>query len=207
MDNANKYNLMNVEKGEMCSATIYSDTHNTHVPLIKSTWTPVLYQYAQKIKAQEPELLQNDPKAALSKYGVADLGWPWDKIVNQASTQEFDRKTFYLTIMDDVEGVVHIKYPKQSKQDSALRVVYIDFVAVAPWNRGVLENKRYSGVGSVLISHVIEFSNSEGFSGLIGLHSLFQAEGFYKKIGMIDFGRDTSYGNMLYFELPHDMDK
>jgi len=44
-------------------------------------------------------------------------------------------------------------------------------------------------------------SEDEGFKGRLGLHSLPQADNFYRKIGMTDLGQDASYQNLRYFEM------
>lgn len=54
----------------------------------------------------------------------------------------------------------------------------------------------------------IAFSEQEGFKGRIGLHSLPQAENFYRdRCGMIDLGPDATYQNLRYFEMTPDQAK
>lgn len=47
----------------------------------------------------------------------------------------------------------------------------------------------------------IAVSEDEGFKGRLGLHSLPQADDFYRKIGMTDLGQDAAYQNLRYFEM------
>ncbi|WP_314964497.1 GNAT family N-acetyltransferase, partial [Bradyrhizobium cosmicum] len=56
-------------------------------------------------------------------------------------------------------------------------------------------------VGSALITAAIALSEDEGFKGRLGLHSLPQADDYYRKIGMTDLGQDVAYQNLRYFEM------
>jgi hypothetical protein len=44
-------------------------------------------------------------------------------------------------------------------------------------------------------------SEEEGFKGRIGLHSLPQADEFYRLRGMTDLGTDQTNQNLRYFEM------
>lgn len=81
-------------------------------------------------------------------------------------------------------------------------LVYVEYLEVAPWNRAELGAKpRLRGVGTVLLTAAVALSIDEGFKGRIGLHSLPQADAFYRKIGMTDLGPDPAYQNLRYFEM------
>ena len=84
-------------------------------------------------------------------------------------------------------------------------LVYIDFLAAAPWNiSSIVEAPRYRSVGSILVGTAIQVSQNEGFKGRIGLHSLPQAESWYRdSCNMTDLGIDPSYQNLRYFEMTH----
>jgi hypothetical protein len=84
-------------------------------------------------------------------------------------------------------------------------VVYVDFVESAPWNWR--EDKagrvaRFKGVGPQLIDLAIRWSIDLGMKGRVGLHSLPQADSFYRdKCGCTDLGIDPKYQPPLrYFE-------
>jgi len=82
-------------------------------------------------------------------------------------------------------------------------IVYIDYLETAPWNRIELgyNPPTYRGVGSALIVAACELSREEGFKGRIGLHSLPQADKFYRSIGMTEVGSDPKKQNLIYFEM------
>jgi hypothetical protein len=90
---------------------------------------------------------------------------------------------------------------KQSRAVSRSPIVYVDFVAVGPWNRREIQNpQRFRHLGSVLLGAAVARSFSLGLDGRCGLHSLPQSEGFYRRIGMTDLGIDAGYGSLRYFE-------
>ena len=82
-------------------------------------------------------------------------------------------------------------------------LIYVDFVATAPWNRPKLQAPpRFRGVGQVFILAAIETSREAGFKGRVGLHSLPEAVPFYEgKCGFARLGADSSHQNLTYFEM------
>jgi hypothetical protein len=85
-------------------------------------------------------------------------------------------------------------------------LVYIDFLAAAPWNLpSVAPKPRFSLVGTILLAAAVQLSIEEEFSGRIGLHSLPQANTWYKNsCGMTDLGPDPAKQNLHYFEMTPD---
>lgn len=76
-----------------------------------------------------------------------------------------------------------------------------DYVAIAPWNRRTFQNPpRFRHLGTVMIGAAVEISRESGLDGRCGLHSLPQSEGFYRHIGMRDYGLDAGYSSLRYFE-------
>lgn len=81
------------------------------------------------------------------------------------------------------------------------RIVYVDFLATAQWNRPSIQSPpRYRLVGSILLRFAKVRSEKLGLRGAVGLHSLPRSEEFYKKQGMVDWGQDAEYQNLRYFE-------
>jgi hypothetical protein len=81
-------------------------------------------------------------------------------------------------------------------------LVYVDYLATAPWNSAdVVAEPIYAGVGKVLIRAAIQLSIEEELQGRIGLHSLPQAESYYRdSCKMTDLGEDKAYYGLKYFE-------
>lgn len=82
-------------------------------------------------------------------------------------------------------------------------LVYVSFVETAPWNSPlIMQEPRYSQVGTVLLAASINISMDLGFKGRIGLHALPQAESWYAThCEMTDLGPDEQYSNLRYFEM------
>ena len=84
-------------------------------------------------------------------------------------------------------------------------LVYLEFVEIAPWNWRLsqpAQEPRLKGIGSQLFELAVRWSDDLGFHGRIGLHSLPQADAFYRgHCGMTEFGSDPGYHNLRYFEL------
>ena len=71
-------------------------------------------------------------------------------------------------------------------------IVYIVFLSTAPWNdRDLVPTPVYRGCGTLLLMDAVEHSISLGYKGRVGLHSLKQAEAFYRdRCHMVDLGPD-----------------
>jgi hypothetical protein len=81
-------------------------------------------------------------------------------------------------------------------------LLYIDYLATAPWNDfSLTPTPLYRACGTALWQAAIEYSQKQGWQGRLGLHSLPQAEGYYRKLGILtDLGIDDQYDNLRYFE-------
>jgi hypothetical protein len=81
------------------------------------------------------------------------------------------------------------------------RLVYVEALATAPWNRGILRSSPYlKGVGSALLLFARQRSLTLGYDGRVGLHALPISENFYHHLKMSDYGNDPDKDNLRYFE-------
>jgi hypothetical protein len=81
------------------------------------------------------------------------------------------------------------------------RIVYIEAIATAPWNRGFIKSPPYlKGVGAALLMFAKQRSSALGYDGRVGLHALPISEGFYLRQQMSDYGEDPEKDNLKYFE-------
>lgn len=132
--------------------------------------------------------------------------WDWRGKV-AACSSNLSLQSFAIECTGKTQGLMIVntmkrcRLPGQSNQ----HLVYVDYLEAAPWNRGLLtSNPQYKGVGTVLIAAAIQLSIDEGNQGRIGLHSLPQADTFYRdRCGMTDLGPDASYPKfpLRYFEM------
>jgi len=154
-----------------------------------------LFDYIEKQDYSEEEL-----GAVLAGIQVEDAHWDWFKksIIYCSDRYEW----FYMLANEKPQGACLIYHPKESIIDSG-DIFYIEFVAVAPWNRDNPIGKReFKGIGSAIIRCVLDFAiNTLGLKPGFSLHSLPQAMGYYKKIGMENYP-ERDKANLAYFEMP-----
>jgi GNAT superfamily N-acetyltransferase len=145
----------------------------------------------------------------LARRGVPVSQWPqswhWDWAKKTTRVQGLLAfRGFSVVAQGVTQGLAQVDLTKAAREPSQAGkpLVYLDYVEVAPWNRpGLGRPPRLRGVGSALITAAVALSEEEGFKGRIGLHSLPQADAFYRKIGMTDLGPDAAYQNLRYFEM------
>lgn len=105
---------------------------------------------------------------------------------------------------DLAQGCVITSTPEQPHRLSRLKglPVYVEYVAVAPWNRSrVLSTRLFKMVGPILLRHVVDRSLQLGREGQVALHSAFgSSSSWYDKLGMSDRGPDPAADEMQYFE-------
>lgn len=152
----------------------------------------------------------DDAIKRLHAAGVPRQQWPqsrhWDwRAKLHAIEQLLAHQAFSVVCGGQTQGLMVINLTKTARLDTqrGKPLVYVEYLENAPWNRPELfPAPRYRGVGSILIKTAIECSIKEEFKGRIGLHSLPQADNFYRsKCGMTDLGPDPAYHNLRYFEM------
>jgi hypothetical protein len=100
-----------------------------------------------------------------------------------------------------VQGLMAVFTAPHPSRLGGGRVVYVDYLEVAPWNlKGLAHPPRFLGVGTALIADAVRLGVETGMGGAVGLHSLPQAEPFYARIGMTRVGLDPDYYDLTYFE-------
>jgi hypothetical protein len=132
----------------------------------------------------------------------ADYHWPWRRYVERLGT-DLSWKQFALEVGGETQGLMQLSLVQRSRIEVGQHLVYVDRLAIAPWNRkSNKEGRRYRPVGPLLMRHAIGTSLSEGFAGRVGLHSLPGAADFYRdRLRMKSFGPDPAHQSLEYFEL------
>ncbi|MEA1952711.1 MAG: GNAT family N-acetyltransferase [Planctomycetota bacterium] len=133
--------------------------------------------------------------------------WDWRKKVAYYSGQ-LSYNCFALECDGKTQGLMLVNTMKrcQLPQQTNKHLVYVEYLATAPWNRRSIRGIRgFKGVGMAMIESAIQLSIDESNHGRIGLHALPQADTFYReKCGMTDLGPDVSYSPqhpLRYFEM------
>lgn len=145
----------------------------------------------------------------LARGGVPIAQWPqswhWNWQQKTAQVQGLlGFRGFSVVAQGVTQGLAQVDLTKFAREPSQVGkpLVYLDYLEVAPWNwTGLGAAPRLRGVGSALITAAVTLSIEEGYKGRIALHSLPQADAFYRKIGMTDLGPDQAYQNLRYFEM------
>ena len=129
--------------------------------------------------------------------------WDWEQKVRRVEGL-LAFKNFAVVAEKKTQGLMRVELNQTGRisAQAGKPLVYIEYLEVAPWNRGDVSEQRFRGVGAALVTAAVDLSLSEGFAGRVALHSLPQAEGYYRNVcGMTDLGPDPAYDNLRYFEM------
>jgi len=173
------------------AATVIRDMPWARLEEIESIWKPSREQFGQAFFHQT---------GRVSEHGH----WDWR---NKVRLEESGRyRLVAIECRGEVQGLMTVSaQPRPAAAINADKapLLYVDFLENAPWNlKGTATPRRFRGVGVALITEAVEISKDAGWSGRIGLHSLPQAEWFYKKeckMTPID-NPDSSYPELVYYE-------
>lgn len=151
-------------------------------------------------KIEEKNYNKDQLTEVLNSIQSEDHHWEWFKKSYLFASDEY--QWFFLFCEDKPQGVCLIYHPK----DSALsknNIFYVEYLAVAPWNRDCLiHSKEHKGIGSILLKTALKYSVDRlGLAPGFSLHSLPQAKTYYEKLKMINV-KEKEKDTLLYFELP-----
>lgn len=198
------FDVESPEYGKPFNIDLAEGMDGAHIDFIEQQWTPLLqrqYDLALLNFFQLSAAAQTQEKwiETLGAFGAQDSHWKWR--AKCAVAPGMNRQIFSLLNASNVEAAMLLLFGKQSQDGPPRPIVYVDYVAVAPWNRREVQSpQRFRHFGTVMLGAAVARSTSMGFDGRCGLHSLPQSEGFYRRIGMTDFGIDPAYLSLRYFE-------
>lgn len=152
------------------------------------------------------QIEQTEPDEAkqieiLSSISTEDFHWDWFRKAIDFGTDEYE--WFHLYAKGKPQAACLIYHPEKSVLEPG-NIFYVEFVAVAPWNRKCdLRPREFRGLGEIILRAAQRFAVEElklrpGFC----LHSLANAEGFYVKLKMIKVDGKEDEQSLAYFELP-----
>lgn len=199
------YDVDSPEHGKPFKIDVVEGLDNAHLDYIEQQWRPVMdrqYKVALLQYFLLPQTSQTDEvfRDILGKLGIPDRHWDWRR--KCAVAPGSNRKPYAILNRGHVEAVMMLLFGRNSRTGTTNPpLVYVDFVATAPWNRAAIQRpERFRGMGKMMLGTAVEVSRTHNLDGRCGLHSLVSAEGFYRRIGMKDFGIDPTYHGMTYFE-------
>ncbi|KAM3108924.1 hypothetical protein ACJ2PR_28350 [Phormidesmis sp. 146-33] len=140
-------------------------------------------------------------KSRLQQVEAADkfFDWEWKQRVLVPSGEA---EGYAIEQEQMTQGLMMLRTRgKRSFFDQNRRIVYVSRLATAPWNRADLQTPiEFRAVGGTLMRFAQLRSEELGYGGLVGVHSLPEAEAFYRKLNMADCDLDENYENLRYFE-------
>lgn len=148
------------------------------------------------------QLSQEDLISCLNNVQLDDNHWRW---LNKSIRYKGDEyRWFFMVAEGRPQAACLIYHPKPSAINGQ-GIFYIEYVAVAPWNRvNPMAPREFKGVGTAMIRDVSEYAvSSLGLTPGFSLHALPKAVAFYKTIGMIAFP-EYDKDDLPYFEMPED---
>lgn len=140
-------------------------------------------------------------KNRLRSSSEEDSHWNWTK-KNRLYTSASGFEKYAIECSQITQGLMMIAIRgHRSWVETEQRLVYVDYLATAPWNRPSIQNPpEYRLVGSTLLQFARYRSEELGYRGIVGLHALPRAARFYEKMGMMNCGPDSEKQNLTYFE-------
>lgn len=190
--------VLNKSDGSNPSYNIYIGWDLVKAQQIDDLWGKFNFDLTEFIASQNYTTEDLDKINSYIDFG--DEHWNW---FNKSCFYKSDEyKWFYLYSENKPQAVCLIYHPKQSLFTDG-NIFYIEYIAVAPWNRRNPKNsKDFSRLGHTLIQCIVNYATQYldltlGFS----LHSLPGARDFYIDIGMQIFPENAKEG-MDFFEMP-----
>jgi hypothetical protein len=182
--------------GAVIQASLLDGLKPSDLTLIEREWWPHRLDILVEIRRKNAPVPES-------------LHWDWSKKARELELLEADG--FGIVCEGKWQGAMLTKsarYFARLEGDAGKPLVYIDYLEVAPWNWNlspVGQTAKTRGVGSVLFREAVRYSDSQGFHGRVGLHSLPQSVGFYGgPCQMTSLGPDASKQDLVYFELSRE---
>jgi len=199
------HRLHSASTGSAIDIEFFRDIDEAQAMRIDTRWLPILlerYKLAVLRYHQLHKPTQADWHAIQEEYGVPDAKWRWPNLLAEV-TGRTTHTSFCIEAQGEVQAAMLVDLTKRCwlSSQAEQHLVYVDRIAVAPWNRRQIQDIPFlTGLGEILLGVAVSLSIDEGWGGRTGLHSLKQAEGFYRRCGMSDLDVDPDYEGLRYFE-------
>jgi hypothetical protein len=186
--------ILDQQTKALVDATLETELAPAQLIVIEAVWGPA------RLAAVQQQI------ASGSLPGQFPQHWHWNWAAKAANLQLLAYRCLGIECQGQMQGLMMVKTAGCAARlppDGGQPLVYVDYLEVAPWNlRALTDTPRFGGIGVRLIEAAVRLSRDEGFHGRVGLHSLPQAEAFYRDTcRMVCLGVDASYENLPYYEL------
>jgi len=129
-----------------------------------------------------------------------DAHWRWDEYILLAEMHPRELACFILLAEGEAQGLMLLEL--EHENDLGEKDIHGLHISTAPWNR--LPEKRFKYVGSLLVAIAVKLSIARGCEGRLWLESLPGAEGFYRRLGMIELGERSPGEGLVQFKFDAD---
>ena len=203
--NRKKGSLREIEQGELINA------NGTNFPFqivhgwdakasvqCDAIWKADWLALFELIGKMEPDPVKQ--AEILDSISTEDVHWRWFDKAIAYSNDEYE--WFHLHADGKPQAACLIYHPKPSALEPG-DIFYVEFVAVAPWNRDCkIRPREFKGLGKIILRSAQRFAVTElklrpGFC----LHSLPKAEVVYTSLKMVNV-KGLEKDSLCYFELP-----
>lgn len=150
--------------------------------LLNKSWKTYELDLVQRLL--KPSMGNDEIFKLICDLQFHDIKWNWLWKFGHYSN-DFIYDWFFILIEDTIQAVSLTMHPKESVFEKD-NIFYIEYIAVAPWNRTSTKyQKRYSGLGSIIIKTISKyFSEKFNYRPGFSLSAVPEAIPFYQKIGM-----------------------
>lgn len=199
------YQLYSPADGCDREVNVFKDVDVKHVQYVDREWMPVLRSQRQLAAIRFKQLGKSSNEEwqeTLGQYGAPDSHWDWQDFAKPGVART-THASISILADDDVEAIMVVDLTRRCElgEQAGEHLAYIENLAVAPWNRGAIQSpRRFGGLGKMMLALAVKLSESEGWGGRVGLHSLAQSESFYEKCKLTRVKNDPSYEDLWYFE-------
>lgn len=181
--------------GQYVPATLIDGVSKGEVEGAEKIWRPFIQEAIKRMEVEQR------PRADRPQHAH----WDWEK-KHDAVADILAYQLFGVECEGEMQGLMLLKTAGKFSRIGSHKsqgIVYVSFVETAPWNSPlIVQEPRYSQVGTVLLATSISVSIDLGFKGRIGLHALPQAESWYAThCEMTDLGPDADCHGLRYFEM------
>jgi GNAT superfamily N-acetyltransferase len=134
-------------------------------------------------------------------YRQEDKYWDW-VLKKRMSLNNENYESYAIEYEERTQGLMWIETQwHRSQVEVERRIVYVEALATAPWNRRTIQQPpELKGVGTLLLNFARRRSLDLGYEGRISLHALPEAQRFYDSRNMMNFGPDPDKEDLIYFE-------
>ncbi len=204
--------LLDSRTGQRVHAEVHVALSIVDVYDAEAAWAPARVRIRQKVK-----------EARLPRTVVPQsTHWDWSRKLDAMDESRLlplgDARLIGIRQADQWQGLVWVESMNMHGAEHRTKLgntnrpmAYIPWLETAPWNwdippeptnaKGAVQQRRFRGLGILLMTYAVLWSDQQGFNGRLGLHSLPQSERFYRlNCGMTDLGPDPKYQRLRYFE-------